>query len=329
MRPGPLSSRWSFVPPALRGPAVVVCVTLVLAVPARPQEPGQTPRPTPTEPIKELSEEELVRLDKNLEYFRSVEDDAPFIARGQPISDVRKGTAAEIELKAYEVVLSHARRQSVERLQKYAVRDVPYANLFRPIRQDYLRELLHVEGQLGLVLAMKPTDNLRDLDGIDKLYEAWVFPKGSDDPLCLVVSELPEGVKPGEDLKVWVSFDAYYFKLFHYESRQGKDKSEGKKQWRKAPLFLGRTFEVTGPVVADNSGPYSGSMLAALAIGMALLIGIALAFTFWFRRGDRNVASGNRRRLEENVSFDSVPVSLPDVAPDTGPVLTEGRDTSP
>jgi hypothetical protein len=329
MRPEQFPSRWSVVPPALCGLAQVVCVALVLTIPSSAQEPGQTPRPTSTEPVKEPSEEELVRLDKNLEYFRSVEDDAPFIARGQQITDVRKGTAAEIELKAYDVVLSHARRQPVERLKKYAVRDVPYANLFRPIRQDYLRELLHFEGRLGLVLAMKPTDNLKELDGIDQLYEAWVFPKGSDDPLCLVVSELPEGVKPGEDLKVWVSFDAYYFKLFHYESRQDKDRSEGKKQWRKAPLFLGRTFEVTGPVVADTSGPYSGSMLAAIAGGIALLIGIALAFTVWFRRGDRDVAATNRRRLEQSVTFDSLSESPPDGAPDTGPVLTDGRDARP
>jgi hypothetical protein len=308
MRPGHIQFRWSNLP-ALSWLLSLLCVAALAALPAVAQEPGQTPRPTPTEPLQEPSEEELVRLDKNFEYFRSVEDDAPIIARGQQISDVRKGTAAANELKAYDYVLAYAKRQPVERLKKYATRNVPVANLFRPIRQDYLRELLHFEGKLSLVLAMKPTEDLKSLAGIDQLYEAWIVPRGSDKLVCVVVSELPEGVQPGDNQNVWVSFDAYYFKLWHYETRQPlKDaKDKDKHQWERAPLFLGRTFEVTGPVTADAAAPYSGSMLGALAGGMALLIALAVGFTIWFRRGDRNIASAGRRRLEQTATFDNIP----------------------
>ncbi|HJZ91132.1 MAG TPA: hypothetical protein VKE40_09685 [Gemmataceae bacterium] len=286
-----------------------LCIAVLAALPAVAQEPGQTPRPTPMEPIKEPPEEELVQLDKTLEYFRFVEDDAPMIFRGQQISDVRRSAAAANELTAYNYVLAHARRQPVERLQKYATRNVPVANLFRPIRQDYLRELLHFDGRLSLVLAMKPTEDLKSLAGIDQLYEAWIFPRGSNKLVCLVVSELPEGVKPGEDQNSSVSFDAYYFKLWHYESRQPlKDsKDKDKHQWQQAPLFLGRTFEVTGPVAAEPAGPYSGTMLGGLAGGIALLIALAVGFTIWFRRGDRHTAAASRRRLEQTATFDDVP----------------------
>src|SRR5262245_33877278 len=119
MRPGHIQSRWSILP-ALSWLWPFFCVAAVAALPAVAQEPGQTPRPRPTEALKLPSEEELVRLDKNLEYFRSVEDDAPILARGQQITDVKKGTAADLEGKAYDCVLSHAKRQPIERLKQYA-----------------------------------------------------------------------------------------------------------------------------------------------------------------------------------------------------------------
>ena len=49
-----------------------------------------------------------------------------------------------------------------------------FENLFHDIRQDYLRELVHIDGTLMLVLPMRPTKALTELDGIENLYEAWV-----------------------------------------------------------------------------------------------------------------------------------------------------------
>jgi hypothetical protein len=283
--------------------AVFWCAVLSAAF---AQEPGQTPLPKDTAPPPEVPEEELVKLDKSFPHFAFVEDPGPFIYRGEKIMDARREGAAIRELKAYEYVLAFANRQPADRLKKYSTKNVPIENLFRPIRQDYLRELLHIEGKLALVLSMKPTDELNKLDGIEQLYEVWVFPRGSNKLVCVVVSELPEGVQPGEDFNTWVAFDAYYFKLFHYESRQTKENSEDpeKKQWHRAPLFLGKTIEVIPSV--QNDSTYTPGMLFGVIGGLAALGLAGFLITLWFRRGDRHIRTAARQTIEAQVSFEDV-----------------------
>jgi hypothetical protein len=283
--------------------ALLLCA---LTLPAAGQdEPGQTPRPKATEPLRSPTEDELVRLPRDHEYFKFVEDEGPLLNRGKPIADPALGYAAKMELKAYDFVLAHARRQPVERLRQHSVKDVPFDNLFRPIKQDYLRELLHFEGRLALVLAMKPTDDLRDLEGVDQIYEAWITPRGSRHFACLVVTELPPGIKPGENQTANVAFDAYYLKLFYYESREPKDRADpDKKQWHKAPMFLGRSFDVTAP--DEPATTYSPMMLAVVVSGLVALGLVALGMGLWFRRGDRRIQAGARERLHQSVTFDDI-----------------------
>jgi hypothetical protein len=273
------------------------------------QEPGQTPRPKDAGPPPDVPEEELVKLDRKLPQFEFVEDDAPFIYRGSKIGDVRRQTAAIREQQAYDYVLHFASRQPLERLKKYAIKDVPVENLYRKIRQDYLRELIHVEGKLALVQAMKPTDELRELAEIDQLYEVWVFPRGTNKLFCVVVSELPPGIKPGEDFETWVSFDAYFFKLWHYESRRRKDDAPDpdKRQWERAPLFLGKTVEVIAPATTEST--YSPAMLYWLLGGLGALGVTALLIAMWFRKGDQHVREHARHKIEAQASFDNMPDS--------------------
>ena len=286
--------------------ALSVCVAALALPPALAEEPGQTPRPTPSQPIREPSEEELVRLDKDHPYFRQLESEGPFQHRGQPITDPKRWGKADAELKAYDYILGFAKRQPVERMRKYSVRDVPLENLFRPIKQDYLLELLHFEGKLSLVLAMKPTKDVKELEGVEELYEAWIYPRGSNKLVCVVVSELPDGIKPGENQTASVSFDAYFFRLFHYESRQPKDRADpDKKQWHTAPMFLGRTFEVLPPEPVE--GTYSPTMLIGIASGLGLLAGVGLVMALWFRRGDRRVGTKARERIHQTVFFENNP----------------------
>jgi hypothetical protein len=286
----------------LAGACAILLTTIACA-----QEPGQTPRPKDAPPPPNVPEEELVRLDKSFPHFQFVEDPGPFIYRGDKIMDARRESAAIRELKAYEYVLAFANRQPIERLRKYSTKDVPVENLFRPIRQDYLRELLHIEGKLALILAMKPTEDLKALEGIEQLYEVWVWPRGSTKLVCVVVSELPEGLQPGEDFNKWVSFDAYYFKLFHYESRQGKEKSDDpdKKQWHRAPLFLGKSVELKGTIQEEST--YTPGMLVGV-LGGLLALGLAgFLMTLWFRRSDRHIRTAARQKIEAQAMFDDSP----------------------
>jgi len=282
-------------------------------LPTRGEEPGQTPRPGTADPVREPTEEELVRLDKTLPEWLSVKDDAPYVYAGKREMDAVRVRKMLDEEKAFNYVLSFAHRQPAERLRKYSFRGVPLENLFRYVlRDEYLRELIHMEGRLSLVLPMKPTDDLRDLTGIERLYEAWVVPPGSDKLVCVVVSELPEGVQPGEDQKVRVAFDAYYFKLWHYETRKLKDpaKDPDRHEWRRAPLFLGKTFEVTGPAVADEP-TYTPSVLYGLVGGLAGLGLAGLGLTLWFRRGDRGIKAAARQKIESGVTFENDPAAGP------------------
>src|SRR5262245_8920418 len=290
-------------PRAALGLSALFLCALTLAA-AGQDEPGQTPRPTATEPLRQPTEEELVRLPREHEYFKFIEDEGPFLNRGKAIADPQRGYAAKMELKAYDFVLAHAKEQPVERLRKYSVKNVPVENLFRPIRRDYLRELLHFEGRLSAVLAMKPTDDLKQMDGIDQVYEAWVTLRGSNKFACVVVTELPPGIEPGENQTANVAFDAYFFKEWHYESRRVKDPSKDadKRQWERAALFLGRTFDVTAP--DEPATTYSPMTLAVVISGLVALGLVALGMGLWFRRGDRRIQAGARDRLHESVTFD-------------------------
>lgn len=296
-------------PGAVLGCLGFLFCAFVLATIGMGQEPGQTPRPKDVEPPKDVPEEELVKLDKKFEHFKFIEDDAPFINRGSKTGDVKRMQAADHEQKAYDYVLHFANRQPDERLQKFSIKNVPVENLLRPIRQDYLRELIHVEGNLALVTEMKSTDSLKDLSGVEKLYEVWVYAKGTNKLVCAVVSALPEGVKPGEDFDIMVSFDAYFFKLWHYESRQQKEGSKDldKKQWQRAPLFLGKSFQVTAPVVVQST--YSPVMLMSVVGGLCALGLTAFLISLWFRKGDQEVKASAIRKIGDQANFENVPES--------------------
>jgi hypothetical protein len=271
-------------------------------------EPGQTPRPKSETPVLP-SEEESVRLDKNLRQFYAVRDDAPFRYRGKEMGGVPEINAANDELEAYNYTIEFAARKDPALLKKYSDKKVPWGNLYGDIRHDYLRELLHFEGKMVFLAPFKPTDNLVAA-GISTLYEAWLYPKGSPELICLVVTEVPKGIEPGENLNVWVSFDAYYFKYMQYQSRQEKPKEKqtggaDKQQWRRAPLFIGRTFEKIDVVEAEVSF-FSGGMFYGVVGALLVLITVGAALSYWFRRGDRAIKEASHRRIQDGVQFENL-----------------------
>jgi len=286
--------------------AIFVCALALSQSLSRADEPGQTPRPTPTEPVREPPEEELVRLDKKNPYFALLEMEGPWENRGQPIADPKRWGKADAEIKAYDYILGFAKRQPVERMRKYSVRNVPVENLFRPIKQDYFLELLHFEGKLALVQARKPTPGLQDLEQVEEIYDVWLFAKGTNKLLNLIVTELPTGIQPGKNQTAQVAFDAYFFRLLHYESQQAKDRSNpDKRQWESAPMFLGRTFEVLPP--EPPAATYTPTMVLGVAIGLAILAAVGFILALWFRRGDRRIGTKARDRIHESVVFENIP----------------------
>jgi len=298
---------YSTSPKSVAGWLVFVVCALVLSwSAARADEPGQTPRPTPSEPVLEPTEEEQVRLPKSNPYFQVLEIEGPFENRGEHIADPKRWAKADAEIKAYDFIVAFAKRQPVERMRKYSVRNVPIENLYRKIKQDYFLELLHIEGKLALVQARKPTPGLEDLEKVEALYDVWLIAKGTNKLINLIVTELPAGIEPGENQKAQVAFDAYFFRLLHYESRRPKDRADpDKKQWESAPMFLGRTFEVLPPEPPAET--YTPTMVLGVGIGLGVLAAVGFILAFWFRRGDRRVGTKARDRIHESIVFENIP----------------------
>ena len=261
--------------------------------------------PTIVDPAQPRPEAEQVQLSKDLLWFKSVETDAPLRGGTLSATSAKYEAEAKEELRAYDYTVSFASKQDPALLRKHSLKGVAYQDLFdKKVHHDYLRDLIHFEGTLRMLKPMKATDDLIALDGIDTLYQAWILPKGAREVvfLCLVVTKLPEGIEPGEDLYREVAFDAYFFKLFHYESRE--EKKEGKTGWHKAPLFLGQTFEDKG-VTKSVAEPYSSATLIGFVVGLVILLGTVITLGLVFRRGDRGVKEAQARRLAELNAFEA------------------------
>jgi len=231
----------------------------------------------PAKPPPEPTEAERVKLDTDpLLGFRNIEDDAP----------LRSADQNEDEHRAYNYTLAHAHKIPVEVLARHS-EPVRFANLVKPIRQDYLRELIHVEGRLARLSEMRATKFLQETEKVQKLYEGWLFPHDEEFPVSIVFTELPEGLKPGHKLEnVFVSFDGYFFKLMHYET--GEKIAPNRYERRKAPLLLGHSPRLL-PAPQEESG-MSFADLVPLIIALVLgVVGVAVGLTLWFRRGDRAV----------------------------------------
>lgn len=199
------------------------------------------------------------------------------------------------EASAYKFLVLHAKEVSPQALAKIARHDVFYVNLWEePDR--YVGEPVHITGRLKRLIRLD-APRLLWKDGIKTLYEAWVFPddKNGTNPYCIVFSELPKNVKMGENVTYQIACDAYFFKLFRYETRErGKT---GQLARRDAPLFIGRGF-VRSDASSDAAEGDSGWSISAVThvlpgcVGVVvMLIGAMLALGWWFKRGDRAVHS--------------------------------------
>ena len=195
------------------------------------------------------------------------------------------------EALAYDRLVLHARQMPADVLAKAARRDLTFAHLFGADRAKYRGDLVRVEGRLRLLRRMDAPDTLRDgTGGVPKLYEAWVFTEdASKNPYCVVVSELPGGLKPAEKLDLPVECDAYFFKRYLYGARDGR---------RLAPLLIGRTVTpVPEPAGTGANVVWSvpGAVLGATFAVIGLTAAAGAAVVWWFRRQDRQI----RARLRQ------------------------------
>jgi len=231
-----------------------------------------------------IDEKQAVQLDPDgsAPWWQNIEDDKP----------LRNQDENEDEFRAFNHTLAFANRQTGEALARHSLKDVTFADLFHKTRQDYARELVHLEGRLSSLRKVRlPKDSfLNQADKIPVYYEGWMFPKGELHAVCIVFTELPEGVVIGEKLTYSIRFDGYSFKLIRYESREVK--SDKVNQWRRAPMVIGKTISLSTPPPAAIGN--DGVTFITIVLGAVLAIVLsAVGLSLWFRSGDQRV----RQRL--------------------------------
>jgi hypothetical protein len=208
------------------------------------------------------------------------------------LKKVKDSTGVMIDDSAYETeayceALYKASLVSLGAFANSARRDLTIAHLLNE-PQRYRGRVVHFEGKVRRIRRLDPPAMLV-AKGIRDLYECWLFDERyGTHPVCLVCSELPDGVTPGEQLSLDATFDAYFFKRYRYESG---DSTPGHQ--RLAPLLLGRGFVLTRPpaaVSADDT--FALGSKAVLLLFLGVVIGVfVLVFVghWWYRRTDRQV----------------------------------------
>ncbi len=149
--------------------------------------------------------------------------------------------------------------------------------------------------------------------GLTDLYEGWVATDAAkSDLVCVLFSELPPGLKPGERLDLRVEFAGYYFKRLGYTPRRGApDTVPGL-----APLIIARTLTVLPQAAPAEENPVAWiSGILPLLIGFLFgVVSLIIVLALWFGRADalirRRLALARRREFVPPTP-EVVPLALP------------------
>src|SRR5262245_8390099 len=222
------------------------------------------------------------RSDCPLEWLEHIEDDTP----------VQGSKDNPDEYTAYNYFVVRARQVPVDLMAKHARAELTFRRLYDADRAKYRGEIVHVEGRLKRLNWIGSNSDL-EREGIKDLYEAWIFPADYfSNPTCVIVTELPAGLKPAEEIPgVWASFDGYFFKRYKYKAVDAT---------RLAPLAIGRTLTIkTPPINTEESATFSAysKYFVPVAVALALaMVAAIVGISRYFRSGDRAVRDRVRQR---------------------------------
>jgi hypothetical protein len=249
-------------------------------------------------------------IDRRVRVFKSIKDETQMVRFDTPWPEVA----------AYNRTIAHASRFSAEEIEKYALSDVTFADLFEDIRRDYKLKSVKLEGRLIRLRRMESNTELRAA-GVAQLFEGWLVPanEARGNPVCIVFTEPLVGVEPAERVNKWVSFAGYSFKKLKYTSAEPDPKNPAKYLEKYAPLLIGKCPiarpDPDAPVTATWGALGVFVQSAIIAGGVLILGGVALGW--YYRRNDLRTkaqlsAARNRNPFDPNTAGGS---SLSSTAP--------------
>ena len=247
-----------------------VLVSLPLAAWSDSYTPAKPEQNAPAE--KQLDPKLDPRMDCPVEWLEDIGDDMPVQAVHQ----------SRGEYYAYNYFVAQARKFSPELLAEHSHPKVTFRHLFAEDRHQYRGQIVRVQGRLKRLNWIGTNKYLED-GGIKDLYEAWIFGEAYfSNPICVVLSELPPGIEPSEDIRnVWVTCDGYFFKRYKYKAIDGT---------RLAPLVIGRTVTQITPEnlrEAEHRSRAWGFFVPALLCLLFGMIVFAFVVHRWFLKGDQ------------------------------------------
>jgi hypothetical protein len=195
--------------------------------------------------------------------------------------------------------------------------DVQFPQIFGD-PERYRGKVVRVRGRL-LALRKSPAPRIAENEGVRFVYEGWIKgPVRHTNPVCVIVTELPEGLRPTEtELDREVTFYGYFLKKFEYQAANAK---------RLTLYFVGRTLEIAPPSPPATYQPFSRFVLFAVAGGALALTAAIAGLGWWFRRGDARVRSRlTKLREMHGLDFEDPepPLATP-VAPPPAPTQQNG-----
>ncbi|RUL87613.1 hypothetical protein [Tautonia sociabilis] len=246
--------------------ALATLLVLVVAIAAQGRRhEDHPPAPAPAEGVGALPP--LPPPDDS-PAFRAIRDETP----------VRFAETA-----AYAELLDRVRRTPPERLREQARTEVVFSDLLA--RPDRYRGLpIRLQGTARRILPLE--DLPQSLAPHGRLYEAWTFTGDSRGyPYVLVFEDAPEGLPAGDDVRAFVVFHGYFFKLLAYNAA---DKP------RKAPMLIGRIEYIPDEAGAPVPPGLGGSRPVWLLAPIALLVAYLFARTMTTARSLFRSTSGRR-----------------------------------
>jgi hypothetical protein len=235
---------------------------------AAPAGDGIAEAPPTVESTSSAGDEEPPQQSRLSEVPPPDEDPEEWSALAEELGAVADKTFNQPEeMFAYYRLLRWSMMQSAEQLQKKAIQNPRYGDIFE--RPAFYRGKL-VEFRLRVRRVLLHEDLERDnLAGVKQVWELVGYndTSGQNFYMC-ITDKLPDKMSYGEKVVEDGRFVGYFFKLMRYEDQQGKN--------RAIPLFIGKF--IWDPPIPQGANPEAQMrevywVLAAVALLGAFLMG--------------------------------------------------------